>query len=890
MVRKSFGVLIILFVFSRIGLAQISISIDAQKDIFYNQLSSPEEGHLTISHSDFLPFSGHKPTGDTDLSAQIWMAWDSTYFYFYAEVQDDIIRVNNNAGTLNDCLELKFDPDPSKKPPSVVVNVRLTALDSTEANNIHGVDNLNPEVIIQNIDPAANSPANYARRRTDDGYVLELRLAWKWIKSGDDRNVHVGIGNIFGLAINFHDNDSEQRDKSIQWSAGMADEVWTTPELLGSVEFLPDHKLKLIKRNAIDPTARPGTTYISSARFAWVPGSVIMLENWKYHPGDDSSWADPVFDDSEWETTTTLLNQNNLPESGWNGIGWFRIHIVVDSTLINKALGLSIMQAGVSQLYLDGTLIYTFGEHSDDWTGLPKVLTFAGKKRHVIAVRYSNLFVKKFHSAGFISGFYLRLGNINQMAEDTIRRETFIGFQMFFTSLPLAIGLLHLILFTFFPGLRQNLFFALFLFSYAATIYFDYQILLSTDIGQQLLSYRMHCAMLPFWVLLQLRFVYSLFYMKLPKQFWIISLVAFGLGAAVFYKPVENFDYFGIVHMLITIEIIRVIVLAFIKKKEGAWIIGMAFLVFFLFGFLDILMDAGILVSLREMENPYALGSIGFFIAMSIYLSREFARTNKKLAEQKIEQKLLETENIRQSKELEEARQLQLSMLPKELPQLPHFEIGVFMKTATEVGGDYYDFHLADNGTLTIAIGDATGHGMKAGTMVASMKSLFGTYDESADIPQFFNKCSTSIKRMKLGNLYMAMMLVRISGHKMIASAAGMPPILIHRTETGIVEEIVIKGMPLGGPSGFLYQKRKTELTPGDTILLMSDGFPELFNDKDEMLDYPRVKEIFKEMADRSADEIIAHLNEAGERWRNGKPQDDDITFVVLKVKHDRDR
>ena len=67
MVRKSFGVLIILFVFSRIGLAQISISIDAQKDVFYNQLSSPEEGYLTISHSDFLPFSGHKPTGDTDL-------------------------------------------------------------------------------------------------------------------------------------------------------------------------------------------------------------------------------------------------------------------------------------------------------------------------------------------------------------------------------------------------------------------------------------------------------------------------------------------------------------------------------------------------------------------------------------------------------------------------------------------------------------------------------------------------------------------------------------------------------------------------------------------------------------------------------------------------------
>ncbi len=182
MVRKSSCVLIILFVLSGIGLAQISISIDAKKDIFYNQLSSPEEGHFTISRSAFLPFSGPKPHGDTDLSAQIWMAWDSTYFYFYAEVQDDIVRVNNDTRTLNICLELKFDPDPTKKLLSGVVNARLTALDSSEADNIQGVDNLYPEVFSQNLDSAANSPANYARRLTADGYVLELRLDWKWIK------------------------------------------------------------------------------------------------------------------------------------------------------------------------------------------------------------------------------------------------------------------------------------------------------------------------------------------------------------------------------------------------------------------------------------------------------------------------------------------------------------------------------------------------------------------------------------------------------------------------------------------------------------------------------------------------------------------------------------
>ncbi len=767
MLKKISYVLIIFSTFANICLAQISI--DAQKDPIYNKSSSADQGYLSISHSDFLPYNGAKPTNDADLSAQIWMSWDSTYFYLYAEVQDDIILVNNGMKTMNDCLELKFDPDPTRQSPGNVVNVRLTALDSADADNAQGVDNLYPEALFNNFNSAASSPANYSRRRTSDGYVLELRLAWHWMKAGD-RPMHATIGKVFGLAITIHDNDSEQREGSIQWSAGMSDEVWYIPQLLGSVEFLPDHQLKLIKRNALDHESRPGTTYLSTTRLEWVKdvlGSELTLENWKYHPGDDLAWADPSFDDSEWETTITMLYPNNLPESGWQGSGWFRIHIVIDSTLFNKSLGLSLVQAGKSQIYLDGTLIAEFGENGDSWTGLPKVISFDTNKRHVIAVRYSNYSFRKFQSAGYSSGFFLRLGFVNQMADDAIRSErTYIRFQMFYTTLLFAIGFLHLILFAFFPALRQNFFFALFLFSYAATIFFDYQTLLATDIGQYLWSFRIHCAMLSLWIVFQLRFVYSLFYIKPPIQFWIVLPAALLLGTLAVINPGQYFGYFWILFVAIYIEIPRVIGIAFFKKSEGRWIIAMAFLVFFFFGILDTLMDKGYLDFLRAIENPYAFGSIGFFIAMSVYLSREFARTNKKVADQEIEQKLLESENIRQSKELEEARQLQLSMLPKELPQLAHMEIGVFMKTATEVGGDYYDFHLADNGSLTVAIGDATGHGMKAGTMVASIKSLFGTYDEGLDIPQFFSKCSSIIKGMKLGNLYMAMLLIRISGTK----------------------------------------------------------------------------------------------------------------------------
>jgi serine phosphatase RsbU (regulator of sigma subunit) len=61
----------------------------------------------------------------------------------------------------------------------------------------------------------------------------------------------------------------------------------------------------------------------------------------------------------------------------------------------------------------------------------------------------------------------------------------------------------------------------------------------------------------------------------------------------------------------------------------------------------------------------------------------------------------------------------------------------------------------------------------------------------------------------------------------------------------------------------------------------MSDGFPEMFNDKLETLDYSRAKEIIREICRKSPQEIIDHLSKIREAWANGKTQDDDVTFVV---------
>ena len=81
------------------------------------------------------------------------------------------------------------------------------------------------------------------------------------------------------------------------------------------------------------------------------------------------------------------------------------------------------------------------------------------------------------------------------------------------------------------------------------------------------------------------------------------------------------------------------------------------------------------------------------------------------------------------------------------------------------------------------------------------------------------------------------------------------------------------------------YSSKEINLTTGDVLLLMTDGFPELYNPEEELFGYENVYSSFKEIADKEPEEIIKHLNEEAEKWRKDKELQDDVTFVVVKVK-----
>jgi len=462
--------------------------------------------------------------------------------------------------------------------------------------------------------------------------------------------------------------------------------------------------------------------------------------------------------------------------------------------------------------------------------------------------------------------------------------------QMFFTALLFGFGLLHLILFAFLPGQKSNFYYALFLILLSAATYFDFEHFLADTPAEAIDMLRLQRLALSLSVASGLRFFYELFAPSLPRHVWPLMVGLVVAGAIATLDPVGLFFLVEVLVVIALVDIVRVLVRAVKSHREDAWIVASGFLFFAAFALYDVLLDVGLIRSIAGIVNAYPYGIVGLLTATSAYLARDIARTNARVVErerevqrQEAERQLLSAEVARKTAELSEARALQSSMLPRSVPTLPDVEIAVHMETATEVGGDYYDFHVEPDGTLVAAIGDATGHGTRAGLMVALAKSLFQSSVPIRDIPAFFNRCTDILKPMNLGNNYMAMALVRIRDHTMTASAAGMPPILIYRSRAGRVEELTLKGMPLGAFHDFPYQQTSVELESGDMVVLLSDGLSELFNPRREMLGMERIGTALKEVGSATPDAIADHLRGTIAGWRDGSPQDDDITFVILK-------
>lgn len=665
--------------------------------------------------------------------------------------------------------------------------------------------------------------------------------------------------------------------------------------------------------------------------------------DWKYQPGDDPRFADPQFDDHSWETLKgTSITLASIPPSGWRGIGWFRLRLQVDPLLSSQPLALVMVHYGASDVYLDGKLVQRFGtvgttpdsEVAYNPNTLPIYIALDTRGEHVLAVRHSCMEMRDLsggwgkwiarqsnrpvvsaysnRSNNYGAGFGAWVMEAQQARDDQVTRRAGGGLYLLNFGLLLAIGLIHLLLFWFYPRQRANLFFGLFACASAASNIIYYRWSLSHQSATGILFQNGANNALGLLALgMMLAFMYTAFAERIPKWFWVWCV------AAALYPPVNMFFvelsgtrrwyiYLQALTWFSVFEVVRGMSKPITRRAAGAWIIGAGMFAYSLYTALNLLIlvrglpGSNSLITIRNVVTLFLTGAI------SIFLARQFARTSldlefqlenvKELSEKELEHERTEAElrlqhaqekaeNERRARELEEARQLQISMLPKHIPQLPHLEIAAYMKTASEVGGDYYDFHLGEDGTLTVAVGDATGHGLKAGTMVSSVKSLFMVLADYPNITDILHRMSSVLKGMKLRGLFMAMTMVKVKGNLMTVSITGMPPVLVYRAASCVVEEIALKAIPLGSLTSYQYKQQELMIAPGDVIVLMSDGLPERFNVENEMLDYAATKQALAVAAHQPAQEIIDHFVTVGDEWSNGRPQDDDVTFVVLKVK-----
>jgi CHASE2 domain-containing sensor protein len=247
--------------------------------------------------------------------------------------------------------------------------------------------------------------------------------------------------------------------------------------------------------------------------------------------------------------------------------------------------------------------------------------------------------------------------------------------------------------------------------------------------------------------------------------------------------------------------------------------------------------------------------------------------------------KYAEIENLKKEHEMDEAKKIQLSMLPDVLPKIDSLEIDTYMSTAAIVGGDYYDFFLDESQNLKFVIADATGHGLKAGTMVTVVKTLFVYIRDEINLDNVLNKMSAIIKKLKLPKLYVCLSFFIYRDYVLEFTSAGMPPVLIYRHNSGEVETITQKGMPLGHITNFPYTRTRIKLLPGDTILICSDGLTELFNEKNEMLETENLILLLQKVGTKSPKEIINEINQLARQWSGKTEPKDDVTIIVVKIK-----
>jgi serine phosphatase RsbU (regulator of sigma subunit)/anti-sigma regulatory factor (Ser/Thr protein kinase) len=237
----------------------------------------------------------------------------------------------------------------------------------------------------------------------------------------------------------------------------------------------------------------------------------------------------------------------------------------------------------------------------------------------------------------------------------------------------------------------------------------------------------------------------------------------------------------------------------------------------------------------------------------------------------------------RLEQEMRVATLIQQQFLPRELPQLPDWQVAAYYGPARAVGGDFYDFIPLPDGRIGIVVGDVTDKGVPAALIMARTQSVLrGEAPRLLSPAKVLERANEILlpempARMFVTCLYMV--LEPATGRVEFANAGHNLPYV--RTADGVIE-LRATGMPLGLLAGMDYPEHEAILAPGESVLLYSDGLVEAHGPAGDMFGFPKLRDLMD--TERPGSELLDHLLDelhgfVGEGW----DQEDDITLVALQ-------
>jgi serine phosphatase RsbU (regulator of sigma subunit) len=290
------------------------------------------------------------------------------------------------------------------------------------------------------------------------------------------------------------------------------------------------------------------------------------------------------------------------------------------------------------------------------------------------------------------------------------------------------------------------------------------------------------------------------------------------------------------------------------------------------------------LENVELVDSPYSIGRLAANIATHLRLAK-FKGMDERTANLTQMNAALRELNKRFSKELEEARSIQQSLLPDKLPEDPRFSIAASYLPLTEVGGDWYHVSTGPTGKLTIQVADVSGHGLSSALIGSMAKLALAAAGEEAP-----EKLLTHMNRLITPQLpdgrfvTVSSILFDPNTGVVDCARAGHPPAFVLERASGKVTQVQPQGFPLGFLDEADYQVDKVELKAGDVILLITDGLSEGQNRAHEQYGMERIAQSLKATKPGStAKEILQTIDKDFRKFLDGRQLKDDVTLLVLE-------